>query len=111
MHACLLRLGCALGLALSACGGKAVIDAAGGAGGSAPPPSCAELEQDLLAKNDAATSCNPLLGVVQCSGTATIHDPCACSQVANEVEAAAVAAATQAYQAWTAAGCGPYDCG
>jgi hypothetical protein len=64
--------------------------------------------QNALAE---AVKCSPVLGVVQCSGSATLLDACGCTVVANETQPEKVKAAQAAYDAWVAAGCGPYACG
>jgi hypothetical protein len=70
---------------------------------------------DLLAAFELAvveaTACNPFISVPQCTGTAILLDTCGCPAiVANELQPGLVDAARTAYDAWVAAGCGPYDC-
>ncbi|MBI4950470.1 MAG: hypothetical protein HY908_00405 [Myxococcales bacterium] len=121
-------------VAVLGCGGKAVIDAGdgpggGGAGGGTTTTTttttttsttttttttvltCDGLYQVLEAAIASAVACDPLVNMVQCDGSAVIHDPCGCPVLANETSPAAVEAATDAYDAWTGAGCGPYLCG
>jgi hypothetical protein len=106
---------------LAACGGKVVVDASGGGSGggggtlstsssTSGDGGCFQPDLDVAAALDAARACNPAINAIQCDGTAVIHDQCGCSIVANEHSPDAVAAAQQAYNAWTASGCGPYDC-
>lgn len=116
-----------LGL-VTGCGGKVVVDLSGsGAGGastttgtttttsststSSGAVDCAMLLQDLGAKFDTAQSCNPYDNPpVECTGSATIQDTCGCKVVGNSLDGAAVAAANQAFEAWSSAGCGPGEC-
>lgn len=105
----------------AACGGKVVVDA-GGSGGEGGTPTtstststatsggCDGPNLNLGTALDAALACNPAINAIQCDGSAVVHDHCGCAIVANEHSPDAVAAAQQAYNAWTAAGCGPYDC-
>ncbi|MCC6522404.1 MAG: hypothetical protein IT373_07070 [Polyangiaceae bacterium] len=112
-------------VAVLGCGGKAVLDAGdglggGGAGGGTTTTTttttttvatCDALFQGLEAAIASAVACDPFVNMVQCDGSAVIHDPCGCPVLANETAPSAVEAATDAYDAWTGAGCGPYLCG
>lgn len=60
---------------------------------------------------DHARACSPLDPNIQCDGTVVLLDTCGCpSIVANEDLVGEVADAEAAYEAWVAAGCGPYQC-
>ena len=92
----------------AACGGKVVVDA-GGSGGEGGSPStssttstatsgaCDGPNVNLGLALDAALACNPAIDIVQCDGTAVVHDQCGCSIVANEHDADAVAAGEWLY--------------
>ncbi|MCC6525950.1 MAG: hypothetical protein IT373_25110 [Polyangiaceae bacterium] len=110
----------------SACGGKAVLDSgAGGGGGSATTSSttsnttspttttvdCDSLKQALDDAVAAAVACWPSDPQPQCTGTAYVYDTCQCQILANETNPQAIAAALEAFDAWVAPGCGPWDCG
>jgi hypothetical protein len=109
-------------VSLLACGGKVVVDAGGqgGDGGSGGTTSasttatgaggCEALGQALTTALGAALACNPALSSIQCDGSVVVEDGCGCQIAANEKDPAAAAAAKQAYVAWTAAGCGPFEC-
>ncbi|MBI4952651.1 MAG: hypothetical protein HY908_11505 [Myxococcales bacterium] len=119
-------LGLTAGL-FSACGGKAVIDSsAGGGGGSATTSTsttnsttspttttvdCDTLKQALDDAVAAAVACYPSDPQPQCNGTAYVYDTCQCQILANETNPQAIAAALEAFDAWVAPGCGPWDCG
>ncbi|MBL9027071.1 MAG: hypothetical protein JNL21_33050 [Myxococcales bacterium] len=71
---------------------------------------CDALDAELLTAIDHALACSPLDPTIQCDGTVMILDTCACPIVANEDNVSEVEAARAAYDAWVAAGCGPYPC-
>ena len=104
-------------VALGGCGGKAVIDGPDGFGGgggtttTTTAVTCDGLFQVYDAALADAVSCNPFVNMMQCDGTASVHDPCGCPVLANETNPTAVQAAVAAYDAWVAASCGPYLCG
>jgi hypothetical protein len=87
----------------------------GGAAGTGGKPgdagACAPLFDTYQKALAEAVKCSSQLGVVQCSGSATLYDSCGCKLVANETQDAKVKEAQAAYDAWTKAGCGPYGCG
>lgn len=133
-----MRLLLSLLVALSAagCGGLVVLElddgpsGDGGAGGSgtgqpiggfnAPTDAattgtgsdqCAALLETLETAIDHARACTPLDPNIQCDGSVVLLDTCGCpSVVANENLITEIADAQAAYDAWVAAGCGPYDC-
>ncbi len=121
-----------LGLAMAACGGLVVIplddgEPAGG-GGSEPmggtvststdaattgtgSDACTTLLELYETAVDHARACSPIDPNIVCDGTVVLLDTCGCpSIVANEDLPADVAEAQAAYEAWVAAGCGPYLC-
>ena len=125
-------------LCVGACGGKAVVDSttssgSGGEGGTHPSTTsstptgsttsstptgsttstsdpCDALQADLEAKLQQALACNPMLSVEQCTGELVVYDTCGCVLAANALAPNLAQAANLAYQAWVAAGCGPWDC-
>ena len=119
-----------VGAALAwSCGGKAVVDppihgqagsggqgatttttGSTGLGGEGAGSGCDGLMQDLTDAINAAQACDPTIYLAQCMGTAVVKDSCACDLVANENYPELVQAATDAYSAWVAAGCGPIPC-
>jgi len=103
-------------LLAAACGGKVAVDGAGAGGGSTSTSTgvgggdCASLGAALSAAIGAAQSCNPTVDIIQCSGSAIIHDACGCPIVANEASTGAVSQAAALFSAWIATGCGPIEC-
>ncbi len=85
--------------------------AAGGGGAPGDGGLCATLNSARAEALAAAIKCSGVLGVVQCSGSATVPDQCACPTLVNEAQPDKVKAAQDAYDAWVKAGCGPYPCG
>jgi hypothetical protein len=126
--------------ALSACGGKAVLDHGSGGhsaastdtsdasssttsatGTTGPGPNgatttgsdCGSLETVLIEALDEAMSCNSCIdGPDPCSYLSgqQLTDLCGCPVAVDATDPDATAAALDAYQAWTSAGCGPLDC-
>lgn len=89
------------------------VDTAGSAAGgsSSTGDVCDQLEKELIVAIDAARFCSPLDPNIVCDGTVTLLDTCGCpSLVANEELGAEIESAKLAYEAWVAAGCGPYPC-
>lgn len=133
-------LGLLLGLPAIGCGGLVVLElddgpsgsggqsSGGGLGGSGEPiggsgaPTdaattssgtgpCASLLEIFETALDHARACSPLDPNIQCDGSAVLLDVCGCpSVVANENLIGEIADAQAAYEAWVAAGCGPYEC-
>ncbi len=126
-----------IGLLASGCGGKAIVDGSNhtGAGGMTSSTtssasssqstsstshtstgvgggaaSCDTLHQDLQTKFEAAIACNPLINWISCDGQETVFNDCGCVYVANEHYPELAQAARNAYDAWVAEGCGPWDC-
>jgi hypothetical protein len=123
-------------LVSAACGGLVVFEedgGEGGAGGQNPATTyvtagvfvtsttgatttgmgapCDLLTDELETAIDHARACSPLEPVVQCDGSAILLDLCGCpSVVANEHNQLEINDARAAYEAWVAAGCGPYEC-
>ena len=110
------------------CGGKAVMDGspgtgaggAGAGGGSTTTTStttgsggadCNALLATVQATLAEATACNSCSNTEQCYGGPLIYDTCGCQVGANSTTPDKANAATAAYNAWTSAGCGPYECG
>lgn len=93
-------------------GGSSASTGGGGAGGSAATGSpCDILSSTLDDTILAATACDPFLNVASCTGSLVILDTCGCPAiVANELYPERAQAAQNAYDAWVAAGCGPYPC-
>jgi len=118
-------------VSLAACGGNVVFVAdgetgSGGSGSTSSPSvatdastssvmtgsSCDVLLEDFQDALRAANSCDPSLATPQCDGSAILDDTCGCPSVlANEKAPDVVASAQAAYDAWTAQGCGPFECG
>ncbi len=107
---------------LSACGGKVVVDGSGAGGADATTAStglatatgtggstCAALLSDFQAKIATAQACDPTIDMPQCTGASTSLDPCDCLLVIA-LPGPAASEATQAHDAWVAAGCGPFLC-
>jgi hypothetical protein len=72
---------------------------------------CATLQETRRKTLEDASSCSGVLTVVQCSGSASVPDQCACPVIVNEARPEKVKAAQDAYDAWVKAGCGPFPCG
>jgi hypothetical protein len=53
----------------------------------------------------AAEACNAALNIVQCNGTATVHDACGCVVIGNETNPQAVSAANNAWTDCESMGC------
>ncbi len=78
---------------------------------SGTPVSCDQLTLAYETAIQHARACSRLEPVVQCDGSVILLDECACPTIiANEHNVAEIQAASQAYDAWVAAGCGPYQC-
>lgn len=119
-----------VGILSAACGAKVVFEAplegggtsssggAGSTGGGVVGGStgtgvggCAALWAAYQGAIAAAQACDPDLDKVQCDGSAVSPDACGCFTILlNEESASKVGAASDAYAAWEAAGCGPVDC-
>ncbi len=119
--------------ALAGCGGKVVYgEGAGGAGGSggndgatatvgtssvsnasvSTGDNCFALGEALDEAVAAAIACDPQVTTVECSGEELIFDRCGCQgTVANDNRPELAQAARDAFDAWVAGGCGPFDCG
>ena len=123
---CLLVVSSGLAAAPLGCGGKAVMDGSPGSGGSGGSttttthsttstsstgtPTCASLLAALQAALAEATACNSCSNTDQCQNGPLVYDTCGCQVGANSTTPDKAAAANAAYQAWTAKGCGPYEC-
>ena len=60
---------------------------------------------------DHARACSPLDPVIQCDASVVLLDQCGCASiVVNENHVSEIQEAQAAYDAWVAAGCGPYLC-
>jgi hypothetical protein len=132
-----LVLSLLVGFSVAGCGGLVVLElddgpaSDGGSGGSGIPgepmggfgqptdaattgtssDQCAALLEAFETANDHARACSPLDPNIQCDGSVVLLDACGCpSVVANENLVAEIADAQAAYEAWVAAGCGPYEC-
>ncbi len=81
-----------------------------GSGGVGGAPDCTSLNNTRQQYLDAARVCNAELSG-QCTGSATVPNQCACPTLVNDGSPSDVQAAQDAYDAWVAAGCGPYACG
>lgn len=108
-----------LSLLAASCGGQVVVDASSGAGGGTTTSStttdtsgtdCDALRSAFAAAIDAARACNPILAVVQCSGSQQIDDACGCSVILNENNVGPIEQAKTARDAFLAAGCELLDC-
>jgi hypothetical protein len=111
------RISCvAAAILAAACGGKVAVDTHGAGGtptsgtGGGGGGDCASLGAALSAAVEAARACNPVLDVIQCSGSAIINDGCGCPIVANEQQSTHVSDAQGLYSAWISTGCGPIEC-
>ena len=121
--------------AVAACGGNVVVDGApspggpagsggatggttgsttGGSGGSTASgvqipgggtTMCHEDYLSLVGELESALGCTPTANIVQCSGTALLHDPCGCMVVVNEVDVQDVNFANALWSACEADGC------
>jgi hypothetical protein len=124
-------------VALGGCGGKAVIDGGqGGDGGSGTTttgasmtsttsttgvgpgggvePGCEQLTADLIEALNQVAACDSCSdGPDPCEYLSGLEltDTCGCPVPVNASPASPLSAALSAYQAWKAAGCGPFDCG
>jgi hypothetical protein len=86
--------------------------AAAGVGGesAAGAPSCAELNMERQTWLQAAVVCSAELDG-QCAGAKTVPNQCGCPTLVNSALDYQVKQAQAAYDAWVAAGCGPFACG
>jgi hypothetical protein len=122
---------CALA-AVSACGGKAIIDGGAGGGGSGGSSSSrASASTALVGPGaststggttcdaayaafrdalDKATACNACLDFDACAGGPVVTDECGCVVGAVIDQPEAVSTANETYKTWVDAGCGPLDC-
>ena len=88
-----------------------------GVGGTNPDGSsgvgvdCGSLEADYEQKLALARQCSPGDPGLQCSGKLTVPDPCNCPVIVNDATPDLAALAEKAFEAWVAAGCGPFECG
>ena len=124
-----------LALIASGCGGKVVLEGgsgdggAGGMGGAASSStsqdvsvgdtvsvtngtgvSCDTLLANMQDTLDAATACNACTGFDGCVVGVLLHDACGCDVQGNGSLTDEPLEATQAYNEWVAAGCGPFAC-
>jgi hypothetical protein len=84
----------------------------GSVASSSSGDNCFALGEELDRTTSEAVGCNPTIDLLQCNGSELLFDRCGCkSVVANETKPELVQAARAAYDAWVAAGCGPFDCG
>jgi hypothetical protein len=112
---------------LVGCGGLVVLEEEGGLGGGATSSASATKASSVVSSSTGSTCealtvaleqaldqtrvCGPALSIVQCDGSAILKDLCGCPTIlANEHNVAQIQGAEQAYDAWVAAGCGPYPC-
>jgi len=127
----------ALGSSSAACGGLVVLDLDDGAGGEGDAPTipvggapstsvpssnsattstgpgndCQDLALAWETAIDHARACSPLDPVIQCDASVVLLDQCGCASiVVNENHVSEIQEAQAAYDAWVAAGCGPYLC-
>ena len=101
----------------AACGSQVLVDVpsstgaaasnggAGGAGGADGGTTCGALVADLTAKIAAARACTSVGTWDQCDQSAVVLDECGCHAPLNHQSAPAVAVASAASAAVTAAGC------
>jgi hypothetical protein len=118
---------------LAGCGGKVVFTEGeggsggeGGAGGATTTvgtssatnasastgDNCFALGEALDEAVAAAIACDPQVNTLECSGKELLFDRCGCQgTVANDSTPQLAQAARDAFDAWVAGGCGPFECG
>lgn len=122
---------CVVGFVISGCGSQVVVgERRIGDGGSSPSGSAAEtssasggqhgggggfevtceaLRADWDEALAAAIACDPELAIIQCDGTSSILDECACVVLTNEARPDAVDRAHAALASFLNSGC-PFSC-